>query len=190
LERSAKDRDSRVSENQTSPKGIPSSVILLGTIVDGVPPGNNEDEWVNALLGISGVTGGTVNAPTQPPNQGPELVTRFAGTVIPISSVSSTPTKIDPAGPIPGTFTGIALGKYGAPQGSDQGSAVFYIVDELNFSLPSTWGGIDGAGPITGQQGISHTTYWPGTPRVPDGGATVLLLGAGLAGLGLMRRRT
>jgi hypothetical protein len=43
---------------------------------------------------------------------------------------------------------------------------------------------------IAGSGGLSHISlYNPGdTPRVPDGGATLLLLGAALSGLGIVRR--
>jgi hypothetical protein len=43
---------------------------------------------------------------------------------------------------------------------------------------------------ITGSGGLSHISWYnPGdTPRVPDGGATLLLLGAALSGLGMVRR--
>ncbi len=40
------------------------------------------------------------------------------------------------------------------------------------------------------QNGESHYDLWKGTPPgVPDGGTTVLLLGAALSGLGLIRRK-
>jgi hypothetical protein len=47
--------------------------------------------------------------------------------------------------------------------------------------------------PSTDGNGLSHWTLFnPGTPsdqKVPEGGATAVLLGGGLVGLALLRRR-
>ena len=68
------------------------------------------------------------------------------------------------------------VAKYG------QDAEVFYIGDITGDVTLSN---------LTGNQnGLSgYTRYNPGTTTVPDGGATVALIGAGLTGLGLIRRK-
>lgn len=48
-----------------------------------------------------------------------------------------------------------------------------------SFTVPSTGGG----------NGLSHTSAFNSTPRVPDGGSTIALLGLGLALLAIVRRK-
>jgi hypothetical protein len=91
-----------------------------------------------------------------------------------------TPVKVDNNSTDVAGWTWV-LGKYDGP---NAGYILFYIPDWGNTipSNPSTiWG--------TGEFGLSHTLRW-GTVSVPDGGATLMLLGAALSGLGLMRRRS
>jgi hypothetical protein len=81
-----------------------------------------------------------------------------------------------------------ALAKYGS--GQNQGGYVLYALNGAATSLPlqsNTLWGKSG----TQQYGLSHFTAFSAstTFRVPDGGATMILLGAALGGLGVLRRR-
>ena len=77
-----------------------------------------------------------------------------------------------------------ALAKY---DGQNGGYVLFYL-GGVATTLPSVsntlWGAAD-----TDQYALSHYTAFNGTPTVPDGGTTLILLGAALGGLGLVRRR-
>ena len=80
-----------------------------------------------------------------------------------------------------------ALAKYG---GGDNGGYVLFFLGGAAISLPTAsntlWGR---AG--TDQYGFSHYTTFAATTtfQVPDGGATLILLGVALGGLALVRRR-
>lgn len=68
-----------------------------------------------------------------------------------------------------------ALAKYGNT------SYIFYIGDKKEvFSVPLN---IE-----ADQRGLSHVSVFTGTPNVPDGGLTALLLGLALSGMGATRR--
>jgi hypothetical protein len=70
-------------------------------------------------------------------------------------------------------------GKYG--NGTQQ---VFYIGNLLvdNITLPATIAGTTGPA-------LSHVAWFRGTTDVPDGGTTLLLLGAAMAGFAALRRK-
>jgi hypothetical protein len=76
-------------------------------------------------------------------------------------------------------FTGYVLGKYDA---ENAGAWVWYLSDFTgDITVPSDFGG---------QYGLSHTSFFGGTPtNVPDGGTTAVLLGLGLVALSLINRR-
>jgi hypothetical protein len=78
------------------------------------------------------------------------------------------------------------LAKY---DGQNAGYVMFNLADWIaagNTSLPQTSADIWSNGQDNGYD-ISHYTYF--TASVPDGGATLILLGAALGGLGVLRRR-
>ncbi len=95
-------------------------------------------------------------------------------------------------GPLPdavfalnGTSTTINLGTgyqylFAKYDGPNYGSEVWYIGDlSGSITIPA----------FAGQYGLSGWTLFnPGDNQVPDGGSTVTLLGAALAGTGLLRR--
>jgi hypothetical protein len=64
--------------------------------------------------------------------------------------------------------------------GPNAGSVVWYIGNLVGqtIDIPSTWNGY----------GLSGWTIFGGGNGVPDGGATVMLLGAALGALGMARR--
>jgi hypothetical protein len=86
----------------------------------------------------------------------------------------------DDQAPFVGVDAGLydyALGKYG------NSTFLFYLGGLTNavYELPSSITG--GAG------GLSHVSWFTPATTVPDGGATVALLGLGLAALALIRRK-
>jgi VPDSG-CTERM motif len=72
------------------------------------------------------------------------------------------------------------VGRGGVP-GSGGGIAFFQITNDLD-TFPQNGSGPNGFG------GISSVDLFGGIPGVPDGGATVMLLGAALGALGVVRR--
>ena len=71
--------------------------------------------------------------------------------------------------------------------GPNAGYVLFNTADFLaagNTSIPANGSSIW----ISKGSGLSHYTFF-GTTSVPDGGTTLLLLGAALGGLGIVRRR-
>ncbi len=86
----------------------------------------------------------------------------------------------DDSAPFVGVNAGLydyALGKYG------NSTFLFYLGGLTNdtYELPANITG--GAG------GLSHVSWFTPATTVPDGGSTVALLGAALAGLALVRRK-
>jgi hypothetical protein len=74
---------------------------------------------------------------------------------------------------------------YGVGQGGVPGSGggvAFFTINNDSDTPPTFGSGPNGFG------GISRVDLFACTPGVPDGGATVMLLGAALTGLGLVRR--
>jgi hypothetical protein len=77
-----------------------------------------------------------------------------------------------------------ALAKY---DGQNAGYVLFFLggaAADLPGDSASIWLNGQGKG-----YGISHFTVFDPTPTVPDGGTTVMLLGAALSGLALLRRK-
>ena len=101
------------------------------------------------------------------------------------NNFGSLPTAVL-AGSVSGTITTIDLGtglysylfaKYGNPSGN---SVVWYVGNlSGNITIPGAWGRYALSG---------WTLFGPGGGQVPDGGATVMLLGAALGALGIVRR--
>jgi hypothetical protein len=81
-----------------------------------------------------------------------------------------------------------AVAHYGAGPGGTPGGGVevFFLNGASSFTFPSNGTGQNGFG---GFSSIVLFDSVPVTRAVPDGGTTVLLLGAALSGLALFRRR-
>jgi hypothetical protein len=89
-------------------------------------------------------------------------------------------------GLVDGTSTTINLGSglytylFAKYDGPNYGSEVWYVGDlSGNITIPAAAGGYGLSG---------WTLFGPGTPGVPDGGTTAMLLGAALSALGIARR--
>jgi hypothetical protein len=150
---------------------------VLGIIETGEPASDAlETEYANTLLG-------------QPLNSGPTTIQASNGDdhdytrnglADPGSGSVSGPIKDETGNTVVPAGYEYVLAKYDGPNGGD----VLWYLGGAGITLPSTseplW-----ANPAGHGYGISHFTVFN---SVPDGGATVMLLGAALAGLGTVRR--
>jgi hypothetical protein len=95
-----------------------------------------------------------------------------------------------PSGPVavtPGEFFVVHYGK-GKGGSNAGGSWEFFQVINGETSVTFPQNGNEAGDDPYGHGGISSTRGFGGTPVTPDSGATVMLLGGALAGLGLVRR--
>jgi hypothetical protein len=94
-----------------------------------------------------------------------------------------------PSGPVdvfPGEFFVVHYGK-GKGGSNPGGSWEFFQVINGETSVTFPQNGNEAGDDPYGHGGISSTRGFGGTPGVPDSGATVMLLGGALAGVGLLR---
>ena len=158
---------------------------VVGTVVSGEPASEGiETIKANYLLSLAlGVVdiSHTVPGPPGPPAGTTDLYSTnptydFSGTVSGALKNDTGDTAV-PAG------WEYVWAKYDGPQGG----AVLYYLGGAAVSLPSTsaplWPNTAGQG-----VGLSHYTLFNPTTSVPDGGATVALMGLALGGLSLGRR--
>ncbi len=149
----------------------------LGSVVPGTPAdGDHEAAYINYLAGMTpGTSQNDVEViPGNPPDS--NNLTRSSNNfgVLPEAIFSS---KNDASTPLTFDLTGSTLyilSKYG------QGSLVWFVNGYV--------GEVTVAADFNGK-GLSHTSFFGGSVTVPDGGATLALLGAALVGLGAFRRR-
>jgi len=150
----------------------------LGYVYYGIPSGDaDRSTYVNDLVAFynSGCASGTDcgNAHGQDyfmVNGSPHFGALLAGTVA-VAAHGTNATGINLG--VMGTYTYL-FAKYDGP---NQGSVVWYVGNLQGLiDIPSEWNGY----------GLSGWTLF--TASVPDGGATVMLLGAALGALGMVRR--
>ena len=146
-------------------------VRYLGQIDDGAPAdATSEASYINSLLDLAA---GAAAAPcTLAASEDCDRINSTLSTVGKADAVAAGAVKEDPTdGTVSVTGFQWLLAKYGGE------SLVWYVGDlSGNQSVPTA--------------GLSHLSlYNPGTTQVPDGGATLGLLGLGLLGLGYVRRR-
>ena len=85
--------------------------------------------------------------------------------------------------PVDLTGFSYAVAHYGAgPGGTPGGGVAFFQITNNSDTFPQSGSGPNGFG------GISRVDLFASVPGVPDGGATVMLLGAALGALGMARR--
>jgi hypothetical protein len=147
----------------------------LGEVSPGISAGhNNIDQYINFMVGLS--LGGSGHLII---NGQDNLVTRSSndfGSLFNSETLALTGGSMTINLGTPGTYDYL-LANYNAPNGA---SEVWYIGD-LSGTIV-----IEGN---LGEYGLSSWALFSPTPQnVPDGGATVMLLGLGVGSLSLMRR--
>jgi len=144
----------------------------LGFVDRGLPAGDaDRTPFVNSMIGLS--LGGSTHVIIGPHNN---LITRsnndFGPLPTAIFALNGGTTTID-------LGTGLYSYLYAKYDGPNYGAEVWYVGNLSGIiTIPATGGGYDLSG---------WTLFGPGG-RVPDGGATVMLLGAALGALGIVQR--
>jgi hypothetical protein len=147
--------------------------FYLGSINDGIPSNpTDEASYINFLKTLAAGAGDTDN----PAAGDDEIYNRVGSTVAgPFPTAVTTGSLKDETGTLTVNSTGFTyvLAKYDA---GDAGSLVWFINGSVSeVTLPATLNG----------KGLSHISlYDPGTTNVPDGGATLMLLGLAVTGIG------
>ena len=164
------------------------TIYELGTAVPGTPANvDNETGFLSQLITMY-----NAGVPTSPFNNGNNIFTLAVGSAVPAPNLPTVANADNQGQVLPhgsGPSTGLvidlsllsfkptyAMVKWG------QDSEFYYI------------GGLTGQITLNNdinQNGESHYDLWTagGSTQVPDGGTTVLLLGAALSGLALIRRK-
>lgn len=154
---------------------------VVGIIVSGEPASiANEADWVNQLLALGA---NAVNVPSVP--AGHLLSTSSTDYNGSVSAVGAFKINNGDAGfSLNVSGYQYVLAKYNGPNGGD----VVYYLNGAAFTLPGNsdllWENRSGQG-----YAISHWTGFGRTENVPDGGATITLLGMALAGVGFVRSK-
>jgi hypothetical protein len=145
----------------------------LGFVDPGLPAGDaNRTLFVNTMIGLG--LGGSTHVVIGPHDN---LVTRsnnnFGPLPTAVFALNGTGTTID-------LGSGLYSYLYAKYDGPNFGAEVWYVGNLTGIiTIPATGGGYGLSG---------WTLFGPGGVQVPDGGATVMLLGAALAALGIARR--
>jgi hypothetical protein len=166
---------------RATPHALPPSIGLsigdaheLGFASPGLPSGDADRTlFVNTMIGLA--LGGSTHVIIGPHDN---LVTRsnndFGPLPTAVFALNGSGTTIDLGN---GTLYSYLFAKYGGP---NHGSEVWYVGDSSGIiTIPAT----------AGRYGLSGwTLFGPSGVGVPDGGATVVLLGTALGIIGLARR--
>lgn len=154
---------------------IVGDAYYLGSVVPGTPSSAADEVlYINTLTALA--TGGSTTIAQPPPGaDGDNTLTRsgnvfaFLPTAVEDGAFKDANAPFDPLAP----GWQYVLGKFG------NDSYVWYVGDITEeISLPSS---LNGPG-----SGLSHVSAYN---AVPDGGATMLLVGLALLGVGAVRRR-
>lgn len=178
-----------------------SSPLVIGEVIPQVlsPPGQEARDlsMANTLIGMynSGspsaapyfVSGNSFATPLPPAVTTGDIIT-------PAGGINFTPDNLQVVITIGSGFKYLLAAYDGQNSGAVlwdiSGLPAGTILDIPAFALPNAAGTdlVNGADPL--KFGITTwSMFSPGTTSVPDGGTTVVLLGAALSGLGLVRRK-
>ena len=148
---------------------------VVGTVTPAPAPNfATVANYINFMIGLGTGTSGTFQSPPHT-----QTITRSTNTF------ASLPNALV-HGAVKGTSTTINLGAGGVYSylfakydGPNQGSVIWYVGNlSGTVTIPSDWNGY----------GLSGSTLFTPGGQVPEGGATVLLFGAALGTLGMVRR--
>jgi hypothetical protein len=151
----------------------------IGYVYYGIPSGDvDRQTYVNDLVGFynsgcaSGADCGTANGQLYHMVNGAPTF----GVTLPTAIWAMNGTGTSVALGVIGTYNYL-FAKYDGP---NQGSVVWYVGNLFGtITIPSQWNGYGLSG---------WTLFGPGGAGAPDGGTTVMLLGAALGALGMARR--
>jgi VPDSG-CTERM motif len=148
----------------------------LGYVFFGIPSGDQDrTDYTNHLISMynNGITDDVALGQTfHIVNGAPAF-----GATLPDAVFSHNGGPLDPIDLGGGGLYSYLFAKYDGP---NQGSVVWYVGNLSGvITIPADWNGYGLSG---------WTLFGPGTPGVPDGGTTVMLLGAALGALGMARR--
>ena len=151
----------------------------LGQVLFGIPSGDQDrTNYVNHLISMAPGTSDSFSGQMfirSLNNPGPG----FGNYPMAVFDHNGTGTSIDLGN---GTLYSYLFAKYDGP---NAGSEVWYVGGMSGIiTIPAL--GIPGYGHQYGLSG--WTLFGPGVPQAPDGGTTVMLLGAALGALGMARR--
>ena len=149
----------------------------LGYVYNGIPSGNQDREnYVNHLVYM--YNNGIASDPSflgqsyQIVHGAPAFGASLPNAIWALNSVGSSNSF---SWSTAGTYNYL-FAKYDGP---NQGSVVWYVGNLTSFTIPTQWNGYGLSG---------WTLFGPGGAGAPDGGTTVMLLGAALGALGMARR--
>lgn len=151
-----------------------ASPSYVGHVNNGIPSNlSDEAGYINSLITLGAGAGLTVIGSQTYDRLGSTLAGPFDPAVV-AGAVKNDP----PTNPIDATGFEYVLGKYDADKG---GSLVWYVAGGFSgvVELPATLNDKD----------LSHISLFNASPRVPEGGSTITLLGLVLAILALVRRQ-
>jgi len=182
----------------TVPMDLSTDISIVGTVVDGSPASPTGDlTYVNNLLAVVGAnTTVLIDGPPPGPPIGSHTYTTgifdYAGTVSDVGRIDGDAS----GGTVPAGYFVIA--KYaggGGPSGGPGGDVVFYT-DGSSVSVPLDSANIflNGQGQPFALSGFRayvapEDAIVPPEGTLPDGGATMVLLGGGISALALLRRK-
>lgn len=154
-----------------------ASSSYVGHVKDGIPSNlTDEAGYINALITLGAGAGQTVIGSETYDRLGSSLAGPFDPAVV-AGAVKSDRTPAQGSSIDANGFEYV-LGKY---DGDKAGSLVWYVAGGFSgeVTLPA----------LFGQYELSHISLFNASPRVPEGGSTITLLGLVLGILALVRRQ-
>ena len=156
----------------------------IGNVFFGIPSGDQDrTNYVNHLVGMynNGITDDVALGQTfHIVNGAPAFGATLPTTGLPLLNHAAQSPPVAADGMVPLGAGGVYTYLFAKYDGPNQGSVVWYVGNlSGTITIPLDWNGYGLSG---------WSLFGPGTPGVPDGGTTVMLLGAALGALGMARR--